>query len=193
MQWQNTSLWVTCVLCLRHFSPQLPNLSRYFWAYSTGKPLGSTGFTRWSSSGQPDNAGGKENCGSIHRNGGMNDIPCPLKLAFICEHNPWWHAPASLRMRRHRAWCVDVQLPSILSSLFSVFLCFYSDLACIEEGTWILCLNCGKDGLIKPQTNYHSSVQCKYSESGVLFIASRLYVAEERSTFLFQSAVKWVC
>ncbi|XP_069694779.1 hemolymph lipopolysaccharide-binding protein-like [Periplaneta americana] len=50
-----------------------------------GKPLGSTGFIRWSSDRQPDNAGGNEDCGSMHRNGGLNDITCSSKLYFICE------------------------------------------------------------------------------------------------------------
>lgn len=54
-----------------------------------GKPLSSTGFARWASLQQPDNAGGNENCGSIHRNGGLNDIPCPWKLPFFCEHKTW--------------------------------------------------------------------------------------------------------
>nr|P26305.1 RecName: Full=Hemolymph lipopolysaccharide-binding protein; Short=LPS-BP; Short=LPS-binding protein; Flags: Precursor [Periplaneta americana]BAA00616.1 lipopolysaccharide-binding protein [Periplaneta americana] len=50
-----------------------------------GKPLATTGFTRWVDSIQPDNAGGNENCGSMHPNGGLNDIPCPWKLPFVCE------------------------------------------------------------------------------------------------------------
>nr|CAD7432915.1 unnamed protein product [Timema monikensis] len=59
-----------------------------------GTPLSSTGFTRWSGTGQPDNAGGGpgkpgEDCGTIHRNGGLNDITCHLKLAFFCEQELW--------------------------------------------------------------------------------------------------------
>ncbi|XP_067003188.2 hemolymph lipopolysaccharide-binding protein [Anabrus simplex] len=54
-----------------------------------GQPINETGFTRWSHSVQPDNAGGNENCGSIHRNGGLNDITCSLKLTFFCEQEFW--------------------------------------------------------------------------------------------------------
>ncbi|KAJ9601328.1 hypothetical protein L9F63_000509 [Diploptera punctata] len=54
-----------------------------------GNSVGSTGFTRWSAAHQPDNAGRNENCGSVHRNGGLNDIPCTWKLAFFCEQEGW--------------------------------------------------------------------------------------------------------
>lgn len=46
-----------------------------------GKPLESTGFTLWDSS-EPS---GNEDCGSISRNGGLNDIYCSYRLAFFCE------------------------------------------------------------------------------------------------------------
>ncbi|XP_069696358.1 hemolymph lipopolysaccharide-binding protein-like [Periplaneta americana] len=48
------------------------------------KPLSSTGFIRWAGH-QPDDAGGNEDCGSIHRSGGLNDLVCDKKHAFICE------------------------------------------------------------------------------------------------------------
>ncbi|XP_067004404.2 hemolymph lipopolysaccharide-binding protein [Anabrus simplex] len=58
-----------------------------------GEPLSSTGFTDWSTNGaqQPDNSGGSdtnpgEDCGSMHRNGLLNDIRCEYKMPFICEH-----------------------------------------------------------------------------------------------------------
>nr|CAD7437557.1 unnamed protein product [Timema bartmani]CAD7453948.1 unnamed protein product [Timema tahoe] len=56
-----------------------------------GDPLDKTGFTRWSHKGQPDNAGGVpgEDCGSVHRNGGLNDLICTSKHAFICEQEMW--------------------------------------------------------------------------------------------------------
>ncbi|XP_067000267.2 hemolymph lipopolysaccharide-binding protein [Anabrus simplex] len=59
-----------------------------------GEPLANTGFKRWSSSGQPDNYGGNstypgEDCGSIHRNGGLNDLPCSAKISFFCEQELW--------------------------------------------------------------------------------------------------------
>lgn len=49
-----------------------------------GKPLESTGFTRWDYP-EPNNIGGNENCGSLSRHGSMNDIHCSWKLAFFCE------------------------------------------------------------------------------------------------------------
>jgi len=51
---------------------------------STDKPLSSTGFTQWAG-GQPDDAGGNEDCGSVHRSGTLNDLICSKKHAFICE------------------------------------------------------------------------------------------------------------
>ncbi|KAJ4446845.1 hypothetical protein ANN_13543 [Periplaneta americana] len=50
-----------------------------------GTPVASTGFTRWTNAAQPDNAGGHENCGSVHRDGSLNDITCSWKLTFFCE------------------------------------------------------------------------------------------------------------
>lgn len=70
--------------------PGFRTLFHYIWDCSAGKPLRSTGYNPWLR-GQPDNAGGKENCGSLHRKGGMNDISCPLKLAFFCELEVWRH------------------------------------------------------------------------------------------------------
>ncbi|XP_078050156.1 hemolymph lipopolysaccharide-binding protein-like [Augochlora pura] len=34
---------------------------------------------------QPDNYGGKQNCGSLYRDGRLNDVPCTMKLPFFCE------------------------------------------------------------------------------------------------------------
>jgi len=58
------------------------------------EPLSSTGFYRWSSSNQPDNYGGNatypgEDCGSMHTNGGLNDLPCSSQVPFICEQELW--------------------------------------------------------------------------------------------------------
>ncbi|KAG8231577.1 hypothetical protein J437_LFUL011573 [Ladona fulva] len=53
-----------------------------------GDPLYKTGYSKWSS-GEPNQYGGNEDCGSIHRNGGLNDIPCEVsavKIPFFCEH-----------------------------------------------------------------------------------------------------------
>lgn len=49
-----------------------------------GQTLAKAGFTRWAG-GQPDNAGGNENCGSLHKSGGLNDINCATPFGFICE------------------------------------------------------------------------------------------------------------
>ena len=58
------------------------------------EPLNSTGFYRWAAPGQPDNFGGSatepgEDCGSMHPNGGLNDIACAAQLPFICEQELW--------------------------------------------------------------------------------------------------------
>ncbi|KAG8237277.1 hypothetical protein J437_LFUL017473 [Ladona fulva] len=55
-----------------------------------GQPLNETGFTRWASPDQPNNWGGAENCGSVHRNGGLNDGDCSSKIPFICEYDLSW-------------------------------------------------------------------------------------------------------
>ncbi|KAG8237279.1 hypothetical protein J437_LFUL017475, partial [Ladona fulva] len=52
-----------------------------------GEPLNTTGFTRWSSAGQPDDYKGAEDCGSVHRNGGLNDIACNASIPFFCEYD----------------------------------------------------------------------------------------------------------
>jgi hypothetical protein len=62
--------------------------------FVAGEPLSSTGFYRWSSPGQPDNAGGNdtlpgEDCGSMHSNGGLNDMYCGAQIPFICEQELW--------------------------------------------------------------------------------------------------------
>ncbi|XP_044737456.1 hemolymph lipopolysaccharide-binding protein-like [Chrysoperla carnea] len=49
-----------------------------------GKSLESSGYMHWAA-GQPDNAGGKENCGALLRNGRLFDLPCGDKIPFICE------------------------------------------------------------------------------------------------------------
>ncbi|XP_046395333.1 hemolymph lipopolysaccharide-binding protein-like [Ischnura elegans] len=55
-----------------------------------GEPLQSTGFTRWSHPGQPDDAGKNEDCGTVHRNGGLNDYPCNGQAPFFCEYDLSW-------------------------------------------------------------------------------------------------------
>lgn len=106
MRCANCNTLVPVIWVLLNIASQLFS---YTWDFSAGKPLSSTGFARWASLQQPDNAGGNENCGSIHRNGGLNDIPCPWKLPFFCEHKTWWHISTSLRMQCRKLWCVDFQ------------------------------------------------------------------------------------
>ena len=58
------------------------------------EPLSSSGFYRWSPPNQPDNHGGNathpgEDCGSMHTNGGLNDLYCSAPAPFICEQELW--------------------------------------------------------------------------------------------------------
>ena len=59
------------------------------------EPLKSSGFYRWFDNAQPDNYGGAdyyrpgENCGSMHTNGGLNDLRCHAEVPFICEQELW--------------------------------------------------------------------------------------------------------
>ncbi|XP_003704952.1 hemolymph lipopolysaccharide-binding protein-like [Megachile rotundata] len=57
------------------------------WTTILGDSLAKTGYTEWSDkyNGQPDNTGGVQNCGSIFRDGKMDDIRCDLPHAFFCE------------------------------------------------------------------------------------------------------------
>ena len=36
---------------------------------------------------EPNNDGGNENCGSLERSGLLNDFPCDIPAAFICQKN----------------------------------------------------------------------------------------------------------
>ncbi|XP_053682963.1 perlucin-like [Sabethes cyaneus] len=63
----------------------------HFVWISTNKPVGYlTGYLNYSP-GQPDNAGGNENCLEIGRWGGVvwNDVPCEWKQRYICEYVTW--------------------------------------------------------------------------------------------------------
>ena len=58
------------------------------------EPLISSGFYRWSSPNQPDNAFSNatmpgEDCGSMNTNGGLNDLRCTREVPFICEQELW--------------------------------------------------------------------------------------------------------
>ncbi|XP_061707863.1 lymphocyte antigen 75-like [Cydia pomonella] len=52
----------------------------------TGDTLAKAGFEKWSN-GEPNNPG-TECCGSIYRNGLLNDAQCELEFPFICEFTP---------------------------------------------------------------------------------------------------------
>lgn len=48
------------------------------------------GYDNWStgyegSAPQPDNENGNEHCGSMYRDGTLNDVNCDTKAMFICE------------------------------------------------------------------------------------------------------------
>ncbi|XP_058065632.1 chymotrypsinogen B-like [Anopheles bellator] len=65
----------------------LGNEGMFVWI-STNQPVGyGTGYFDYSA-GQPDNAGGRENCLEIGRWGGVgwNDVPCDWNQRYICEH-----------------------------------------------------------------------------------------------------------
>ncbi|XP_015586183.1 hemolymph lipopolysaccharide-binding protein-like, partial [Cephus cinctus] len=49
-----------------------------------GDNLYKAGFTKWLP-GQPDDTIGKENCGSLHISGRLNDINCHTRFPFFCE------------------------------------------------------------------------------------------------------------
>ncbi|XP_048510266.1 uncharacterized protein LOC105690000 [Athalia rosae] len=49
-----------------------------------GEPLENTGYFRWQPT-EPNNLYGDEKCGSIGRDGLLNDISCEKKFGFVCE------------------------------------------------------------------------------------------------------------
>ncbi len=55
------------------------------WLWSTGKQVA---FTRWAP-GEPNNAGGDENCGELYaHSAGWNDLACARRLSYLCESRP---------------------------------------------------------------------------------------------------------
>ncbi|XP_061707701.1 macrophage mannose receptor 1-like [Cydia pomonella] len=56
------------------------------WATINGDTLSEAGFKEWNR-GEPSSPG-QENCGSINRNGLLNDAPCDYQLPFLCEFTP---------------------------------------------------------------------------------------------------------
>lgn len=49
-----------------------------------GKYLADAGYNKWEL-GQPDNWRNEEHCGSMYRNGLLNDVACDVKAMFVCE------------------------------------------------------------------------------------------------------------
>lgn len=51
-----------------------------------GKTLQSTGYVKWDPiGGEPNNYGGNEDCGSMTKQGTLNDIGCEYPTVFFCE------------------------------------------------------------------------------------------------------------
>lgn len=59
-------------------------VSVVFLSCVTDQPLRDTGYMVWDYN-EPNNAGGDEDCICVKRTGGLNDISCDLKMAFMCE------------------------------------------------------------------------------------------------------------
>ncbi|XP_076235841.1 uncharacterized protein LOC143180179 [Calliopsis andreniformis] len=57
------------------------------WVTLTGQSLDAAGYDKWSTvwPNQPDNYGGKQNCGVLEKGGGIDDIECDFKFPFFCE------------------------------------------------------------------------------------------------------------
>lgn len=57
------------------------------WVTIFGDSLYKTGYARWSDKwgGQPDNGSGKQNCGTLMRDGDLDDVACDVPFAFFCE------------------------------------------------------------------------------------------------------------
>nr|XP_012225576.1 PREDICTED: hemolymph lipopolysaccharide-binding protein-like isoform X2 [Linepithema humile]XP_012225577.1 PREDICTED: hemolymph lipopolysaccharide-binding protein-like isoform X2 [Linepithema humile] len=60
------------------------------WVTVLGDSLAKTGYTKWSDKwgGQPDNGGGKQHCGALMKEGGMDDVACDVSFPFLCELPP---------------------------------------------------------------------------------------------------------
>ncbi|XP_008203348.1 hemolymph lipopolysaccharide-binding protein-like [Nasonia vitripennis] len=58
------------------------------WVTLDGEPLHSTGFSTWTTKYgccNPDNYRGRQNCGAIVVDGGMDDVFCDVNHVFFCE------------------------------------------------------------------------------------------------------------
>ncbi|XP_044739759.1 uncharacterized protein LOC123301094 [Chrysoperla carnea] len=71
-----------------------------------GKSIRSSGYIHWQP-GEPNNSAGEnssvvENCGSFHRNGGLNDLSCRCRIPFVCE------IPVNSCMQLHKKATSDI-------------------------------------------------------------------------------------
>lgn len=61
------------------------------WITLSGEPISSVGYERWWVTdrfpNQPDNYGGNQNCATLVRDGGMDDVDCFSPNAYVCEIN----------------------------------------------------------------------------------------------------------
>lgn len=57
------------------------------WVTVLGDSLHKYGYAKWSDrwGGQPDNGGLVQNCGTLLKDGGMDDVSCNAQFAFFCE------------------------------------------------------------------------------------------------------------
>ena len=59
------------------------------WVTLTGESIDTTGYNTWNAMwpNQPDNFGGNQNCGSLLKQGGMDDTNCNINLPYFCKIN----------------------------------------------------------------------------------------------------------
>lgn len=59
------------------------------WSTILDEPMEAAGFTKWNTRipNEPDNAGGKQHCGQLMKEGGLDDIDCAVVNPFFCEIN----------------------------------------------------------------------------------------------------------
>lgn len=57
------------------------------WVTIMDDPLEATGYSKWTTKipNEPDNYGGKQHCGLLLKDGGMDDLECTAANAFFCE------------------------------------------------------------------------------------------------------------
>ncbi|XP_014482264.1 PREDICTED: hemolymph lipopolysaccharide-binding protein-like isoform X2 [Dinoponera quadriceps] len=59
------------------------------WNTILDEPMESSGYAKWTTkiANLPDNAGGKQHCGLLLKDGGMDDLDCAAGQPFFCEIN----------------------------------------------------------------------------------------------------------